>query len=401
MGRKNIKFRRMTSEQKIATVISIAGLILAVLIKFAETGETNLLERKSDEKSEAVITAVSDRFETTVSIDILPKVKSEEECREIYDEFMDILKEKVLADNDSFSEIESNLQFSETLDGYPFYVSYRIRPGEYISRDGKIMKQPDEKVPIELIMTVSCDYFEKEEIFQGYLVNTESEQERFERKILNYLNEQNETDRISDELHLDNTVDNQVISWKVKKRSAVPKVIALCFLAEIFLWAKTVIEKRERIKKRKERIREDYPEFAMKYSLLYNAGLPPVKTLEKIAEDARSKGKNGPLYEEINKAIHESESGLSFWEALGRMADSCDTEEVKSFSGLICQNMRKGGKDIAKDLKKAANESVNMKRDELRKKSETAGTRLTVPMVILLAIVFILIMYPAFSQFSF
>lgn len=93
--------------------------------------------------------------------------------------------------------------------------------------------------------------------------------------------------------------------------------------------------------------------------------------------------------------------GLSQSEALSLFAEGCNVREVKYFVSLINRNIRKGGKDIAALLRKTADESVKIKREELRKKAEMAGTGLLLPMMILLALVFVLIMIPAFAYFSF
>lgn len=401
MGRKNFELRELTTVKKAAVLIPIMGIILIAILEITEKGNEPTLERMEEGENEVRITAIGEETETTIDLKILPRVESEEECNALYEEFVNKLKQTILAENDSFDEIRTHLVFPEELEGYPFYVSYKVGSRDYISGNGEIIKQPENSIPIEIELTVSCEYFENEEIITGCLINTENREERFERKVREYLTEKNETNRTEDNFDLGEYIDGQSISWKVEKKSSIPKVLALCILAEGALFIENKAKKRENTKKRKEKIREDYPEFAVKYSLLYSAGLPPIRALERIAADAQRRGKVGPLYEELNIVLHENESGISASEALVKMAASCDSDEVKYFCGLICQNMRKGGKDIAKDIKKAAIESEKMRRDEFRKKAETAGTRLTVPMVILLVIVFVLIMYPAFTQFSF
>lgn len=401
MGRKDFKLQKLTKTGKVAILIPAVGLLLTVVLSIYEKRDITVLERSESGKNEVRITAMGKYGETTLDIDILPQIESEEECQVLYEPFVTELKKTVLAENESFEEIESDLLFPETLEGYPFVVDYRVEPREYLSKNGAIIKQPEVSQPIDILMTVSCDYFENEERLSGCLLNTESNEEKFRREISEYLKEKNENDRSSKALCLEDYVAGEEVSWKIQKKSLIPKVPALCLLTECVLFTENKLKKREKIKKRKKEIREEYPEFAVKYSLLYNAGLPPIRALERIAADAKRRKKEGPLYEELNKALRENESGMSSVEALTKMAVSCDTDEIKYFCGLICQNMRKGGKDVAKDIKRAAGESEKIRRDEFRRKSETAGTKLTIPMIILLGMVFVLIMYPAFTQFSF
>lgn len=110
--------------------------------------------------------------------------------------------------------------------------------------------------------------------------------------------------------------------------------------------------------------------------------------------------KDSPLYEEIYKANEHVRSGYSLAEALNGMAKECKVREISFFAGMINRNIKKGGK-ISDDIRKAAGESTSERREKIKKKAETAGTKLLLPMVLLLLIVFVLIMIPAFESFSF
>lgn len=405
MGRTHFKFENRVKKinlYRVEILIAVAGVLLTGFLAYREsTGEENYERRSDGGKNRITVTATSENVETTVSMDILPVKPGEEECREKYDEFLATLKKTILCENASFEEVRTKLSFPDEIDGYPFGMEYRVYPKEYISRDGAIIGQPEESVEFSVEINISCDYFDQTEEIYGILWNSETEEERFERQINAYLQKQNEENRTQKEIVLENTVNGREVSWETKKKSSIPKVITVCVLLEVFIFAKKRVTKHEEEKERKEKIVEDYPEFAMKYALLFNAGLPHMKVLEKIVSDSKKSGKKGPLYEETEKALHESERGVSSLEALRIMAEKCDVREVKYFTGLICQNIRKGGKDIEKDIKSLAKDSMNIKRDNFKKKAETAGTKLTIPMVILLVIVFVIIMVPAFSQMSF
>ena len=181
------------------------------------------------------------------------------------------------------------------------------------------------------------------------------------------------------------------------------KLYGVMFLGAVLIsWIvlKDKFKESEEGKKRREQILEEYPEFALKYALLNEAGLTHSLIMERLASE-HLRDKNNPLYEELYKAVQKMKGGLSQSEALSLFAEGCNVREVKYFVSLINRNIRKGGKDIAALLRKTADESVKIKREELRKKAEMAGTGLLLPMMLLLALVFVLIMIPAFAYFSF
>ena len=164
---------------------------------------------------------------------------------------------------------------------------------------------------------------------------------------------------------------------------------------------KEKINESEIRKRRREKILEDYPGFAMKYALLFEAGLTHTQVIERIATSNYSSKAASPLYEEVKRCASEIKGGMSVYEALDNMAINCDVREVTYFINIIKRNLRKGGKDVFLQLKEAARESEKISRDEIRKKAETAGTKLSLPMMLLLIEVFVILIVPVFSSFSF
>ncbi len=100
-------------------------------------------------------------------------------------------------------------------------------------------------------------------------------------------------------------------------------------------------------------------------------------------------------------AVNSIKGGQSIYDALDMLSNECRVREISRFIGIIKRNIRKGGSDLAIQLKNVAKESEEISRERIRKKAETASTRLLMPMMILLLIVFVVIMIPAFCNFSF
>ena len=200
---------------------------------------------------------------------------------------------------------------------------------------------------------------------------------------------------------LPEAIDGVEIKWSKKKSSKVPSAAALTVIIAGIMLFKDRLTEGEIKKKRREKIILEYPDFAVKYALLNEAGLTHRQVVERLGREYLKSKKNSPIYEEIYKAGIEVKGGLPLTDALDRMAQNCEVREISFFVGLINRNIKKGGSNIALEIRKAAEESSSEKREKIRRKAETAGTRLLLPMVFLLIMVFALIMIPAFDSFSF
>jgi hypothetical protein len=69
------------------------------------------------------------------------------------------------------------------------------------------------------------------------------------------------------------------------------------------------------------------------------------------------------------------------------------------FGSLIAQNLKKGNKGISELLTKEAVDAFEERKETAKRLGEEAGTKLLVPMMIMLVIVFAVIMVPAFLSF--
>lgn len=165
------------------------------------------------------------------------------------------------------------------------------------------------------------------------------------------------------------------------------------------------IEERETLKQRKENLKKSFPEFAMKISMLIRAGYSPRGAMEKVAGNylKKRKGRVGPedpLYEEVVMALREMESGTSETEAYEHLEQRCGVFEISRFCGFLIRAVKRGAAGLGEELKEESRKAVSAQKEIVRKKGETAGTRLLFPMMLFLLIVMVMILYPAFESLS-
>ena len=98
----------------------------------------------------------------------------------------------------------------------------------------------------------------------------------------------------------------------------------------------------------------------------------------------------------MQAAIHEMKSGISEAEAYERFGKRCGDVSYVKFATLISQNLRKGSKGLSALLKMEAIQAFENRKSLAKRKGEEAGAKLMMPMIGMLAVVFVMIMVPAF-----
>ena len=75
---------------------------------------------------------------------------------------------------------------------------------------------------------------------------------------------------------------------------------------------------------------------------------------------------------------------------------NCNIAVYKKFGTILSQNLRKGSRGITDLLGREAEEAFEDRKNLARKLGEEAGTKLMIPMFLMLIVVFAIVIVPAF-----
>ena len=81
------------------------------------------------------------------------------------------------------------------------------------------------------------------------------------------------------------------------------------------------------------------------------------------------------------------------YEVFGRR---CESPVYRKFGMLLSQNLRKGTKGLTNLLQREAQEAFEERKNMAKKLGEEAGTKLMIPLFLMLAVVFVIVTVPAF-----
>lgn len=393
----------MKKNVKYAILVMAAGILMGLLWGAKEKNvlEENRIARNTygEGAREVEMEVRGDMFETRIICTVDERQYSVAEIEEMWPLFVEELEKSVIGENVSAEEITGGLYYADMLEGYPFELTYQSEPAGILGRDGRreAVLEQEEIVGI----TVTAEYGEMcyvHSFFVKLLPESIETQEAWRTHIEEEMQLLQQKSVTSSFFTLPQEVDGEVLHWSEPK-DYKGWLILLCssVISIIFLFSDR-FQKKEDEKKRREEITDSYPAFALRYAMLVSAGLTLRQAMQRIAGGERAAGK--ALYREIARGMNELETGVSEGMVYENIGKRCDTTQMRKFGTLLASNLRKGQDGLGKLLREEAMNAMAERRETIRKKGETAGTKLLFPMLLLLLIVFVVIMVPAFSSFT-
>ena len=144
----------------------------------------------------------------------------------------------------------------------------------------------------------------------------------------------------------------------------------------------------------------DYPDVISQFTLLLGAGMTAKNAWKKMVEDyswqKKISGTSKVVYEEMLYTWQEMQSGIPETECYERFGRRCELLPYIKLGALLAQNLRKGARGIAEVLRMEAVEAMDERRNRAKRLGEEAGTKLLVPMIIMLVVVLAIVVVPAF-----
>lgn len=120
---------------------------------------------------------------------------------------------------------------------------------------------------------------------------------------------------------------------------------------------------------------------------------------QKIVDDYVRFGKQKRyVHEEMLVSVRDMEHGMSEARAYELFGKRTGLLQYMKFCTLIVQNLRKGSDDLLRVLDYEAADAFRERKENAKALGEEAGTKLLLPMMLMLVVVFALILYAAFNN---
>ena len=130
--------------------------------------------------------------------------------------------------------------------------------------------------------------------------------------------------------------------------------------------------------------------------LLINAGMPLREAIESVAARGES-----VFFEEIRLLLEDMKNGVPDYEALQKFADRCGISEVRKFSSIMIQNMKKGSSELAYALMDLSSEVWRMRVNSVREEGEKASAKLLIPIFMIFGGILMMVAVPMLRGLNF
>lgn len=343
----------------------------------------------------------------TMDLEVEPVRYSGEELDAMSNEAIPLLEREILNGNESPDRVSGSLHLIKELDGLPFVIDWECSNYALIDSDGEVHSEQaaEEGEVVEMKAVLHCYDRVYEHIFPLRVVRPVlSEQEDLRKRLEDSVRRAEEKDRTQDTFQLPKLLDGKAIVWSEIKQDMSPWIFVLTLAAVAVSFKAQEKDLHKKIEEKEKELRLSYPDLISRLILLLGAGLPIREALFQMASDYQKRRQKGMqavyAYEELVLICREMKSGVTETAALEHYGDRCRLSCYKKCTALLSQNLRKGSSGLLNSLQAEAKEAFEDRKAVARRMGEEAGTKLLLPMILMLLVVMVLIMVPACFSFA-
>lgn len=343
----------------------------------------------------------------TYTVSVGARKYTEEETQEMALELFDLLPERILGENEDLLSVTEDLNLISEEEGYPFRIRWYSSLYEVIDSDGTVQTDALEEGGAEVTLTAKLTYeewtFEQTYDIHVYPISLSGE-EQLTQDIQTALEISEEESSQEGTYRLPEEVDGIAIFWQEESEDSSFLLFGLILAAGAAIFILRDRDLHDKVQKRERQLAVDYPQVISKLVLFLGAGMSVRNAFLQLGETYLEKiqkgGEKRYVYEEILLVCREMDSGISENAALSHFGTRCGTRQYTKLCSLLVQNLRKGNSALLTALQEEADLAFEERKNLARKMGEEAGTRLLLPMVLMLGVTLVMIMIPAFMSFT-
>ena len=389
-----------------ASVLCFAGVFLWDNLRQIETNETGqkILQRNPHGQgdSSAQLRASIGENEEEFSVTVSEQEYTEEELDAVFQEASEDLEKLILGENESLDEVRDDLELISEIPETGISVSWEIDNYEVMDLQGNLISEnlTDDGTLVKL--SASLLYGERQAVHEFYAKVYPTMISRAERQMSDLKEEiarADEETAAEDHLVLPDQINGERVEWSYTADTRAFAILILGAGTAAMICLSKDQSGKEEEKRRIRQMKTDYPQIINKFNLYIGAGMTIRRAWSCIADDYEKKreryGKR-VAYEEMIYTLHEIQGGAPEGECYEKYGNRCGISRYRKFGTMLSQNLRKGSRGITDLLEREAEEAFEDRKNMAKKLGEEAGTKLMIPMFIMLAVVFVIVTVPAF-----
>lgn len=403
-----LKTEYYVKKLSISIAVILIGMLLAGTAKLRAESKVRLQEDGTFPRSsylegqlEIWMEAQMEQGTQKFQLQVWPRRLSVEETDVLADDFLEQLPSLIVGTNESLQSVTQNLQLEEEYPEFPFRVEWESSRPELLSVSGTVAL-PAEPVRAELLVRLLYEDYIREETISVTLCPPDmTEEERFHKELEEYLIATEQESRQEEIWKLPDQWEGSQITWRqrVESHSLLLGVVSLAVALSVYLLSDRDLH--SQLEKRRRKLKLEYPDLVHQLALFIGAGMTVRGAFQRLAADYERKREKTaqrlPAYEEVLHACRELRSGVSEGAVYEHFGQRSGMREYIRLSTLLMQNLKRGSSTLLERLREEVDKASEERLMQSRQLGEEAGTKLLIPMVLMLAVVMVMIMIPAFS----
>ena len=330
---------------------------------------------------------------------------STEEIQELFERIIRRMDKMILGENQTSGHVENNLNLVTEIPGEPVEVSWELDRYDVMNIKGELQEKNIKKTGTLVKLNAVLTYTENEKeqamyqsvicVYPKKLSGQEEIKKNIEKKIekADVKNPEKEIMRLPEKL------GNKNLRYYYPFDIRGVVVIAMSGMIGILLFALRKQNEKKALEDRKKQMLKDYPDIINKLTLYLGAGMTVKRAWRKVTEGymrEKTEGSKRYAYEEMRQTCHEMDSGVTEAESYENFGRRCDVQMYIRLGALLSQNLRKGTRGLTELLKLESIQAFEERKAQAKRLGEEAGTKLLLPMFLMLAVVLVIVIVPAF-----
>lgn len=330
---------------------------------------------------------------------------TEEEIQKQFGEIEAVLDKLILGENGSLDHVDRDLKLITKIDGYPVSIDWETDDYTVMDKEGKIAPDflnPDGQL-ITLRATIKYLDISDEYEFSAYVYpRLRSSEEALYEAVALKIDEFDKASASDENQLLPGDIGSMELTYKQLSVNTGLYLLIFSVLAGIVIYQGRDREVLKQIAAREREMLINYPEIVSKLTLLLGAGMTIRAAFEKIAVDyeKRRNKKRYFAYEEMLIAVYKMRSGTPEAAAYADFGSRCEVSRYNKLGALLSQNLKKGSNGLLEIMEEEMRQAFEDRKSMARKLGEEAGTKLLLPMGMMLMIVMVIVIVPAFLSFG-
>ena len=338
-------------------------------------------------------------------IEVSERRYTTEEIQELFGRIIRRMDRLILNENQTPDHVETDLNLITEIPGEPVTVSWELDRYDVMNVKGEIQEKniAEKGTLVKLNAVLTYTENEKEQAAYQCVVcvypKKLSGEEKIKKTVTENLKKADEKQREQKALILPERLGKNELRYYHPFYNRGMIVLTMSIMIGILLCALQKQNEKKALEDRKKQMLKDYPDIINKLTLYLGAGMTVKRAWRKVTEGyAREKeeGKERYAYEEMIQTCHEMDSGVTEAESYENFGRRCDVQVYIRLGALLSQNLRKGTKGLTELLKLESIQAFEERKAQAKRLGEEAGTKLLLPMFLMLAVVLVIVIVPAF-----